>query len=256
MTSGSAPTPSPSPKNEAEYARKLALAILSTLESKGFLTKIDVDTILAVAHRAALQGESATGTEPAGGAGGTAADGAPASQPPASQPPASQPPASQPLADQPLAATPAPASRPHAPARTVLDAPVEVKRPLGPAVLGTRWVKPDAAVTPVRTETEDLVHEAGAVKIVAQGTSEVAAPRRLLAPPIVTAGKEKEGAAEAPEPPIVLGDDVAGQPDGGPEQVAAQEAVDAPDPAPQETKGEGHDARKGSVPVVIDFEMD
>lgn len=241
MTSGSAPTPSPSPKNEAEYARKLALAILSTLESKGFLTKIDVDTILAVAHRAALQGESATGTEPAGGAGGTAADGAPASQP---------------LANQPLAATPAPASRPHAPARTVLDAPVEVKRPLGPAVLGTRWVKPDAAVTPVRTETEDLVHEAGAVKIVAQGTSEVAAPRRLLAPPIVTAGKEKEGAAEAPEPPIVLGDDVAGQPDGGPEQVAAQEAVDAPDPAPQETKGEEHDARKGSVPVVIDFEMD
>lgn len=246
MTSGSAPTPSPSPKNEAEYARKLALAILSTLESKGFLTKIDVDTILAVAHRAALQGESATGTEPAGGAGGTAADGAPAGQPPASQP----------LADQPLAATPAPASRPHAPARTVLDAPVEVKRPLGPAVLGTRWVKPDAAVTPVRTETEDLVHEAGAVKIVAQGTSEVAAPRRLLAPPIVTAGKEKEGAAEAAEPPIVLGDDVAGQPDGGPEQVAAQEAVDAPDPAPQETKGEEHDARKGSVPVVIDFEMD
>ena len=241
MTSGSAPTPSPSPKNEAEYARKLALAILSTLESKGFLTKIDVDTILAVAHRAALQGESATGTEPAGGAGGTAADGAPASQP---------------LADQPLAATPAPASRPHAPARTVLDAPVEVKRPLGPAVLGTRWVKPDAAVTPVRTETEDLVHEAGAVKIVAQGTSEVAAPRRPLAPPIVTAGKEKEGAAEAAEPPIVLGDDVAGQPDGGAEQVAAQEAVDAPDPAPQETKGEGHDARKGSVPVVIDFEMD
>lgn len=241
MTSGSAPTPSPSPKNEAEYARKLALAILSTLESKGFLTKIDVDTILAVAHRAALQGESATGTEPAGGAGGTAADGAPASQP---------------LADQPLAATPAPASRPHAPARTVLDAPVEVKRPLGPAVLGTRWVKPDAAVTPVRTETEDLVHEAGAVKIVAQGTSEVAAPRRPLAPPIVTAGKEKKGAAEAPEPPIVLGDDVVGQPDGGAEQVAAQEAVDAPDPAPQETKGEGHDARKGSVPVVIDFEMD
>lgn len=241
MTSGSAPTPSPSPKNEAEYARKLALAILSTLESKGFLTKIDVDTILAVAHRAALQGESATGTEPAGGAGGTAADGAPASQP---------------LADQPLAATPAPASRPHAPARTVLDAPVEVKRPLGPAVLGTRWVKPDAAVTPVRTETEDLVHEAGAVKIVAQGTSEVAAPRRPLAPPIVTAGKEKEGAAEAAEPPIVLGDDVVGQPDGGAEQVAAQEAVDAPDPAPQETKGEGHDARKGSVPVVIDFEMD
>lgn len=230
MTSGSAPTPSPSPKNEAEYARKLALAILSTLESKGFLTKIDVDTILAVAHRAALQGESATGTEPAGGAGGTAADGAPASQPPASQP---------------LAATPAPSSRPHAPAKTVLDAPVEVKRPLGPAVLGTRWVKPDAAVTPVRTETEDLVHEAGAVKIVAQGTSEVAAPRRLLAPPIVTAGKEKEGAAEAPEPPIVLGDDVAGQPDGGPEQVAVQE-----------TKGEEHDARKGSVPVVIDFEMD
>lgn len=52
----SGPTPTPPPKNDGEYARKLALAILSTLENKGLLTRLDVDTILHAAHRAASQG--------------------------------------------------------------------------------------------------------------------------------------------------------------------------------------------------------
>lgn len=77
MTTG--PTPTPPPRNEGEYARKLALAILSTLEQKGLLTRLDVDTILHAAHRAAT---------------------------------------------------------PPAPARSAAPAPV------GPALLGTRWVKP------------------------------------------------------------------------------------------------------------------
>lgn len=47
------PTPTPPPRNEAEYAKKLALAILSTLEQKGFLSRLDVDTILHAAHRSA-----------------------------------------------------------------------------------------------------------------------------------------------------------------------------------------------------------
>ncbi|WP_200939648.1 hypothetical protein [Deinococcus sp. Leaf326] len=51
MTTG--PTPTPPPRNEGEYARKLALAILSTLEQKGILSRLDVDTILHAAHRAA-----------------------------------------------------------------------------------------------------------------------------------------------------------------------------------------------------------
>ncbi|WP_291426386.1 hypothetical protein [Deinococcus sp.] len=51
MTNG--PTPTPPPRNEAEHARKLALAILSTLEKKGLLTELDVDTILHAAYRSA-----------------------------------------------------------------------------------------------------------------------------------------------------------------------------------------------------------
>lgn len=51
MTTG--PVPTPPPRNEGEYARKLALAILSTLEQKGVLSRLDVDTILHAAHRAA-----------------------------------------------------------------------------------------------------------------------------------------------------------------------------------------------------------
>ena len=81
MTTG--PTPTPPPRNEGEYARKLALAILSTLEQKGVLSRLDVDTILHAAHRAA---------------------------------------------------------NPPAPARPAT--------PVGPAVLGTRWVKPGEAPAP------------------------------------------------------------------------------------------------------------
>lgn len=61
MTKG--PTPASAPRNEGEYARKLALAILSTLEQKGILTRFDVDTILQAAHRAA-QGTPATPPPP------------------------------------------------------------------------------------------------------------------------------------------------------------------------------------------------
>lgn len=81
MTTG--PTPTPPPRNEGEYARKLALAILSTLEQKGVLSRLDVDTILHAAHRAAT---------------------------------------------------------PPAPARPAA--------PVGPALLGTRWVKPGEAPAP------------------------------------------------------------------------------------------------------------
>ncbi|WP_216318162.1 hypothetical protein [Deinococcus aestuarii] len=58
MTHSGAPTPPPPPPNEAEYARKLALAILGTLQSKGILSAGDVDAILIAARRAA-QGQGA-----------------------------------------------------------------------------------------------------------------------------------------------------------------------------------------------------
>lgn len=51
MTRPGAPTP-PSP-HDTEYVRKLALAILSTLQSKGLLSAEDVDAILIAARRAA-----------------------------------------------------------------------------------------------------------------------------------------------------------------------------------------------------------
>ncbi|WP_102127836.1 hypothetical protein [Deinococcus planocerae] len=53
MTQSGAPTPPPPPPNEAEYARKLALAILGTLQSKGLLSAAEVDSILIAARRAA-----------------------------------------------------------------------------------------------------------------------------------------------------------------------------------------------------------
>lgn len=53
MTRQGAPTPPPSNPNDAEYVRRLALAILSTLQSKGVLTADEVDTILIAARRAA-----------------------------------------------------------------------------------------------------------------------------------------------------------------------------------------------------------
>lgn len=48
MTLGAAPPP-----NDGEYARKLALAILGTLQSKGILTASEVDSIMLAARRAA-----------------------------------------------------------------------------------------------------------------------------------------------------------------------------------------------------------
>lgn len=48
MTLGASPPP-----NDGEYARKLALAILGTLQSKGILTAAEVDSIMLAARRAA-----------------------------------------------------------------------------------------------------------------------------------------------------------------------------------------------------------
>ncbi|WP_199698588.1 hypothetical protein [Deinococcus cavernae] len=155
MTSGS--TPPALPKNEAEYARKLALALLSTLESKGLLTKMDVDTILHVAHRAAMGAEGGDQTAQA------------------------------------AATTPAPA----APLATVLNAPIEVKRPLGPAVLGTRWVKPDTSAPPIRREAADLAHESGAVKVTGQAGSE-GKSARPLGPAILTGSGRAQPATALP----------------------------------------------------------
>ncbi|GAA5531829.1 hypothetical protein [Deinococcus aluminii] len=53
MTRQGAPTPPPPTPNETEYVRRLALAILSTLQTKGLLTADEVDTILIAARRAA-----------------------------------------------------------------------------------------------------------------------------------------------------------------------------------------------------------
>lgn len=75
MTKSGAPTP---PPNEAEYARKLALAILSTLQSKGLLSAAEVDSILIAARRAA-QGQAAPA--PAAPPSAPAADARPAPTP-------------------------------------------------------------------------------------------------------------------------------------------------------------------------------
>lgn len=65
MTQSGAPTPPSPPPNEAEYARKLALAILGTLQSKGILSAGDVDSILIAARRAAQgQGAPAQAADP------------------------------------------------------------------------------------------------------------------------------------------------------------------------------------------------
>ncbi|BDP41948.1 hypothetical protein DAETH_19170 [Deinococcus aetherius] len=65
MTQSGAPTPPLPPLNEAEYARKLALAILSTLQTKGLLSAAEVDAILIAARRAAQgQGTPAAPSTP------------------------------------------------------------------------------------------------------------------------------------------------------------------------------------------------
>ncbi|MEW6422581.1 MAG: hypothetical protein AB1511_12780 [Deinococcota bacterium] len=64
MTRQGAPTPPPSHPNDAEYVRRLALAILGTLQSKGLLTADEVDTILIAARRAA-QGQPVPENRPA-----------------------------------------------------------------------------------------------------------------------------------------------------------------------------------------------
>lgn len=68
MTRKDAPAPPATPPGEGEYARKLALAILSTLQTKGLLSSSDVDAILIAARRSA-QGQPAptppTGPRPA-----------------------------------------------------------------------------------------------------------------------------------------------------------------------------------------------
>ncbi|EYB68324.1 hypothetical protein DEIPH_ctg025orf0198 [Deinococcus phoenicis] len=53
MTRQGAPTPPPPSPADVEYVRKLSLAILSTLQTKGLLSADEVDTILITARRAA-----------------------------------------------------------------------------------------------------------------------------------------------------------------------------------------------------------
>lgn len=65
MTRQGAPTPPPPPPMDTEYVRKLALAILSTLQSKGLLSAGEVDSILIAARRAAQ--ESRPGSQSAAG---------------------------------------------------------------------------------------------------------------------------------------------------------------------------------------------
>ncbi|SMB92804.1 hypothetical protein [Deinococcus hopiensis] len=75
MTRPDGPPPAIHPPTDAEYVRKLALAILSTLQNKGLLTPDEVDAILIAARRAAQQG----GTPPAAP---VAAQPTPAARPP------------------------------------------------------------------------------------------------------------------------------------------------------------------------------
>ena len=262
MTSGSLPPVNP--KNEAEYARKLALAILSTLETKGFLSKVDVDTILAVAHRAAMQADQAQGTT------GAATSSAEHTQAEDTQTEA-KPAADDSVAGHPVAsagATDAPSSQKQAgeTPKTVLTAPIEVKRPLGPAVLGTRWVKPESGSVPVRSETADLTHEAGAVKVVGQAVPEASALKRPLAPAILTAGKSTAAPEELPIPgvPDSTVESAVSRPDGSvtadPETDRANDSAERPgsqqNPDLGGRDGTNLEPKKTGLPVVIDFEMD
>lgn len=255
MTSGS--TPPAHTKNEAEYARKLALALLSTLESKGFLTKVDVDAILHVAHRAALQADAPTQT-------------AQVAKTPMQDDPVQEPRPGQAGSVKAQGASGVEGSGPRGPEappveepKSVLTAPVEVKRPLGPAVLGTRWVKPEAMTAPVRSEAADLVHEDGAVKVVGQAVQEPAAPRRPLAPAILSAGRtdaparEDEATDPAPEA-VTIAENMPGTTTEDDRQVESMTDSSA---QPSEAQGgepqvEEEHLKKAGMPVVIDFEMD
>lgn len=61
MTRPDVPTP---PPTDAEYVRKLALAILSTLQNKGLLSAGEVDSILIAARRAAQESAAKGGRTP------------------------------------------------------------------------------------------------------------------------------------------------------------------------------------------------
>ncbi|WP_019585426.1 hypothetical protein [Deinococcus apachensis] len=61
MTRPDVPTP---PPTDAEYVRKLALAILSTLQNKGLLSPAEVDSILIAARRAAQESAARGGRTP------------------------------------------------------------------------------------------------------------------------------------------------------------------------------------------------
>lgn len=127
MTQGS---PNPSSRSDAEFVRRLALAILSTLESKGLLTRLDVDTILHAAHLAAQS-----------------------------------------------APAPVPAPEPESGA-------------IGPAVLGTRWVKPPAlaqALAPQAATQADTVRAAPPAALPADES------------PVLDSLKQREEQEERPE---------------------------------------------------------
>lgn len=186
MNSG--PTPTQLPKNEAEYARKLALAILSTLESKGLLSKLDVDTILHVAHRAALQAQAeAEKAEDAETE--TTENAEEGSENALGESPKAK---ETGLNTQSETESSDPQEPTTKPTPSVLTAPIEVKRPLGPAVLGTRWVKPDAP-TPEVAAPQEFTHDPGAVRVVGQSP----AKDRPLAPAILSGTKSEPEPAPA-----------------------------------------------------------
>lgn len=194
MTSGPTPTQASkneaprneAPRNEAEYARKLALAILSTLESKGLLSKMDVDTILHVAHRTAMQAQAKADSE-----------GTEENQGAENQEVENQGAAEQATLSDDIQAGATQTEKPGPPEKSVLTAPVEVKRALGPAVLGTRWVKPDPTLEPEATVAPPA-HEADAVKVVGPA----AAQDRPLGPPILTGKTQTVQAVAAPGEPV------------------------------------------------------
>lgn len=213
MTKGSTPSvstpPAPQPhRNDAEYARKLALAILSTLESKGLLSKLDVEAILHVAHRTAVAAPAPDLSPVTPVAENTVTQSKTEDQP--SYKSKDRP--TDPVAassEQPAAAsddatpkTVMPETE-EQPEKTALqtgsheqtgdDEAAAPRRPLGPAVLGTRWVKPDT-VTPeaaTRDSTDRLAHEPDAVKVTGQAQA-APARNRPLAPAILT-GKPQTG---------------------------------------------------------------
>lgn len=214
MTKGSTPSTSTSPapqphRNDAEYARKLALAILSTLESKGLLSTLDVEAILHVAHRTAM---AAPAPDPSPAAESKTDDqksnkseDRPASatlesseQPAAESGDSTTKAVTQEKEEEKEKVAPQAGSDKEGSNEKTAAAP---QRPLGPAVLGTRWVKPDtvAPEAATRDSTDRLLLEPDAVKVTGQAQA-APARNRPLAPAILTGKPETRPEATWTEP--------------------------------------------------------